>query len=625
MALRLTPRDYQVWSINKLLEWFGKHPDPDENPIIALPTGTGKSVVIAMLMEYIYSQWPNQKVVIAAHVKELVQQNYEELMGLWPTAPAGVYAAAFNKRDTHNRIIFGMMQSFAKKASSLFGHVDLFIVDECHLISPSEETMYQLAIKMLKAINPKMRVIGLTATPYRLGHGKLTENHLFTDICFDGTSFEAFNWFIDQGYLIAPVPGKTDTKIDLDGVHKRGGEFIESELQTAVDKHEITEPICREIVEYGLSQNRQSWIIFASGTEHSDHVAQCMNFLGVPTASVHSKMSGNRDDVIKAFKRGELRCLVNNNILTTGFNYKPIDLIAMIRPTESPGLWVQMLGRGTRPVYAEGFDLSTVDGRLASIAASQKQNCLVLDFAGNTRRLGPINDPVLPRQKGKGGGDAPVKECPQCGQMVHASLRFCNTLKVNGEKCGYEFPIQSKLHFTSSSAELVKKDVPVVEIFKVNHVTYSKHSKNNINMVKAVYYCGHKAFNEFICPEHPPTPDGRENFAKRKARQWWKARCGEEAFPESSDEILELAQMIPQATHLRVWTNKQYPEILATDLTGTAFGTQPQDHEKPDVDVAVTAGKASFHFIQNQKKEQAAHAIPVDSGKWDEVDDDIPF
>jgi DNA repair protein RadD len=624
MSLRLVPRDYQVWCLNKLIEWFQKNKVGE--PLLVLPTGTGKSVVIAMLMEYIFSQWPNQKVLVCAHVKELVQQNYQELMGMWPTAPAGVYAASFNKRDTHQRIIFAMMQSIAKKSAALFGHVDLLVIDEAHLISPNEETSYQMVIAELRRINPKLRIVGLTATPYRLGHGKLTENHIFSDIAFDGGSTEAFNWFVDQGYLIAPVPGRVQTKLDLEGVHKRGGEFIESELQTAVDKHAITEPICREIVEYG--RDRHSWLVFSTGIDHAEHITECLKFLGVNAAAVHSKMTTDRDKTIAAFKAGEIQALVNPNVLTTGFNHKPIDLIAVIRPTESASLWVQMLGRGTRPVYEPGFDLMTIDGRLASIAASQKQDCLVLDFAGNTKRIGPINDPVIPAKKGKGGGTAPVKECPNCGETVHASLRKCNVKLPDGTVCGYEFPIQSKLHFTASTEELVKKDMPVVEVFKVNHVTYSKHEKNGIAMAKVVYYCGHKAFNEFVCPEHPDLPDGRENFAKKKARGWWRKRCGNEAFPTSTDELLELAQMIPQATHLRVWVNKQYPEIMDTDLTGTAFGQQPVDHEKPEVDVAQSAGKASFHFLQQAKKEKVSQLERNAAGPdvvFDEMDDDIPF
>jgi hypothetical protein len=160
----------------------------------------------------------------------------------------------------------------------------------------------------------------------------------------------------------------------------------------------------------------------------------------------------------------------------------------------------------------------------------------------------------------------------------------------------------------------------------VDHITYSPHNKNGVNMVKVVYYCGNKAFNEFLCPEHPDTPDGRENFAKVKSRKWWKNRCND-SFPTTAAELLELANLIPQATHLRVWVNKQYPEIMAHDLTGTAFGMEAKSEYMPDVDVAETMGRASFHFLKSVREPVAhnsTHKTPV-TDIPDVDDDQIPF
>jgi superfamily II DNA or RNA helicase len=107
----------------------------------------------------------------------------------------------------------------------------------------------------------------------------------------------------------------------------------------------------QEALEQG--HDRNCWLAFCAGVDHADAVAGLLNSYGVPAAAVHSKLSaGERDARIAAFKSGELRCITNNNILTTGFDHPPVDMILMLRPTMSTVLWIQMLGRGTRPYDA---------------------------------------------------------------------------------------------------------------------------------------------------------------------------------------------------------------------------------------------------------------------------------
>lgn len=587
-------RSYQVEAVSAIYTYFGNNTG---NPVVAMPTGTGKSVVIAMFLESVFKYYPNQRVMILTHVKELIQQNYEKLMGLWAFAPAGVYSAGLNRRDVHSPITFAGIGSVAKKWA-MFGHVDLVMIDEAHLVSPSEATMYQTFLSGLMSINPNLKVIGLTATPWRLGHGKLTDPvkndkgeevpGLFTGICFDITGIEAFNRLIAEGFLAPLVPKSTVTKLEVDGVHMRGGEFIASELQTAVDKMDITISAVKEALELGW--NRNHWLVFAAGVEHAIHTAEIMNDMGIPTVAIHSKMGDKeRDNAIRDFKAGKYRAAVNNNVLTTGFDFPAIDLILCLRPTASAVLWVQMLGRGTRPSPWTG-----------------KENCLVLDFANNTRRLGPINDPVVPRRKGEKGGDAPVKECPCCRTWVHASLRWCNGLMPDGSNCAYEFKFQTKLKQGASTAELIKGDMPVVEVFKVDHITYIEHKKDGRPpMVKATYYCGYRMFEEFVCVEHT-------NYAGKKARDWWRARS-DEPMPSTTAEALERADRVRTPTHLRVWINKKYPEILATCFDGTAFGTQEASDggEGPSV--------------------QTHHSAPLEDQRASEttsyadLGDDIPF
>lgn len=575
----IADRPYQSEAVAAIWNYFRNHTG---NPLVAMPTGTGKSIVIARFLQSVFAYYPKQKVMLLTHVKELIQQNYEKLMMLWEFAPAGIYSAGLNEKVHNKAITFGGIASVAKKWA-LFGHVDLVIIDEAHLVSPAEATMYQTFIRGLMLRNPHLKVIGLTATAWRLGHGHLTdpvvnkkgeeEPSLFTDVCFDITGVEAFNRLLAEGYLLPLVPRATRTVLDVDGVHMRGGEFIESELQMAVDKDEVTAAALREAMELG--HDRHKWLIFASGTEHADHIADMLNTMGILTGCVHSKREG-RDQTIKDFKAGRLRALVNNNVLTTGFDEPGIDMIVVLRPTMSTVLWVQMLGRGTRPLFVPGFDLDTVEGRLASIAASPKQSCLVLDYAGNTKRLGPINDPVVPRRKGQKGGQAPIKECPVCGCFIHASLRFCNgEMPVTGARCTHEFEFAHKLGVAASSDILIKGDMPVVEVFRVDHIEASLHDKLGVpQMVKVGYWCGIRRFDEFLCPAH-------QNYAQRKAREWWRMRS-HNPMPEDAKSLLEVLPTLPVPTHLRVWINKKYPEILSVCFDGTAFGTKERsDYDEP--------------------------------------------
>ncbi len=580
----LQDRSYQTEAVGAIYNYFATKKG---NPLVAMPTGTGKSIVIARFLESIFRSYPNQRVLVLTHVKELIEQNYDKLKTVWPNAPAGINSAGLGRNDFLHPIIFAGIASVAKKAM-YFGHVDLVLIDEAHLLSPNENTMYQKFLSELLKTNPAMKVIGFTATKWRLGHGDITEGEgaIFTDTCFDITTMHAFNRLIAEGYLAPLIPKHTRALLDVDGVHMRGGEYIQSELQNAVDRDEITAAALREALEMG--HDRRHWLIFCAGVEHAINVAQMLTSMGFPCATVHSKMTdAERDKNIADFKAGRVRAITNNNVLTTGFDMPGIDLILMLRPTASPVLWVQMLGRGTRPF---------------SCAEWTKENCLVLDFAGNTRRLGPINDPVVPRRKGQKGGEAPVKLCGSCATYNHASVRFCVC-------CGQEFIVQTKLKAAASTEQLIKGDTPIVEVFKVDHITYAVHRKHDVpDMIRVSYYCGLRMFNEFVCIEH-------EGFAGRKARHWWRDRT-ETPMPATTAEALEIADTLKPATHLRMWVNKKYPEILKTCFDNTAFGTVESDGVLPSIE---PTGVPTENIIKPNLPTKQAYEVT------DQYDDDIPF
>lgn len=621
-------RDYQDWAVQEVWRYFAEREHPG-NPVIAMPVGTGKSHVITGLALAMLRAFPTTRIMVLTHVKELIAQNFDKFIKAWPNAPVGIYSAGLNKKEHHFPITFAGIASVAKKAS-LFGHIDVVFVDECDLISPSEKTMYKKFFNDLRKKNPNLKIVGLTATPWRAGMGLITgEDGLFDDIAVDMTGVDAFNWFVDEGYLIPLVPKPTKLELDVSGVHMRGGEFIAAELQTAVDKIHITRKALNEACEVGA--NRHKWLVFASGVEHAQHVAEELCQLGIPSAAVYSGMGDSeRDQVIKDFKAGKLRAVVNNNILTTGFDEPGIDFILMLRPTGSSRLWVQMLGRGTRPLYADGFDLSTKAGRLAAIAASYKLNTLVMDFAANIRKLGPINDPVIPKPKGKGPpGVAPVKLCDHCNTYNHATVKFCGGKPVEHPEfdrnrgCGMEFIFQTKLKIEASTEALVKGkiDLPIVQSFKVDHMTYNLHVKaGSFPMMRVTYYCGLKNFTEYVCLEHPPG-----NYARKRAREWWALRSSV-ACPEKTDEALDNVGSLAIPTHIEVWVNQKYPTIQNVCFDGSDFGrNQPADAMHTPIPTYVATQERSKPADTEPSMEKPKDFVAYAPGAHDDWDAEIPF
>jgi DNA repair protein RadD len=529
-------RPYQIDGLNALWNYFqsGK----TGNPLLCWATGTGKSIAPAIFIKEVMRLWPTQRFMLITHVSELIKQNHEVLKDVWDTAPVGIHSAGLKQRDTAHPIIYAGIQSAVKRGASVFGRRDIVFIDEAHLISSNDTSMYSSFLAELKLINPFMKVIGMTATPYRMGSGMLTDDGgIFTDICHDITKMEEFNKLISDGYLSPLVPLRTRTELDVSNVSVNQGEFIATQLQGAVDKAEITFSALKEMCHAGA--DRKSWLIFASGIEHAEHIAEQLGAFGIDCAPVHSKRpSDYNDTAIKAFKANELRSIVNYGKLTTGFNHPGIDLIAMLRPTLSVPLWVQMLGRGTR-------------------IAPEKKDCLVLDFARNTPRLGPINDPRIPNKKGSSGGETPIKICESCGAYNHISARLCCN-------CGEAFTFQQKLVSKPGTEELIKaaatEALPQIETFNVLNATYAKHNgkAGKPPTLKATYFTTGLAFKEFVCLEH-------SGMAGKMARDWWRRRSKENP-PASVDEALLHISNLKCPRFIRVHVNKTYPEILGVEF-----------------------------------------------------------
>ena len=406
---RLQLRPYQDAALSDLWNWLGSNPG---NPLVVLPTGAGKSLVIAEWCRLMFDVDPQSRVIVLTHVRELVAQNYAELMGLWPEAPAGIYSAGLNRRDMGARLMFASIQSVHRKAFQI-QQCDLVLVDEAHLIPRSADTMYGRFLADLKTINPHIRVVGLTATPFRLDSGRLDQGD---DAMFDAIAHETgVRGLFEDGYLCPPRSYRQKAQIDTSRVGIRAGEFISAQLESAAMDPETINAIVDRICEAGA--DRRGWLVFGCTVAHCEALAEALRERGHDGHGVFGDTEKKlRDRYIADFKAGHLRFLVSQGVLTTGFNAKHVDLVALARPTKSTGLYIQMIGRGTR--------LSPETG---------KTDCLVLDFGGNIARHGPFDDPFIPAAKVKGEGVAPFKECPECELAVGTMTKFCPA-------CGYEFP-----------------------------------------------------------------------------------------------------------------------------------------------------------------------------------------
>jgi DNA repair protein RadD len=471
-------RDYQQHTINQLYAWFAA--GNAGNPCLVLPTGSGKSHIVAALCKDALQNWPETRILMLTHVKELISQNAEKMRQHWPDAPMGIYSAGLRSKRLGEPITFAGIQSVRERAEQL-GHVDLVIIDECHLVSHKDEGSYRHLLADLIAINPALRVVGLTATPYRLGHGLITDAPALFHAMIEPVSIAEL---IYKGFLSTLRSKLTNATFDVSGVHKRGGEYIESELQAAVNTDENNIAVVDEVID--RAEERKAWLFFCAGVHHAEQIAALLNQRGIPAdCVVGTTPKADRERILADFKAGRLRALTNANVLTTGFDYPDIDLIAMLRPTMSAGLYVQMAGRGMR-------------------VKSHTDHCLVLDFAGVVQAHGPITAVQPPKKAGNGNGEAPVKVCDTCHELVHISAKVCPT-------CGTPFPAPE-----TPRLELHHDDIMGIEVQKmtVTEWRWRKHvSRASGKEMLAVSYYG--GFSDPLVEEYFPVTHG--GYAGEKA------------------------------------------------------------------------------------------------------------
>lgn len=531
---RLTLRPYQLEALDALDAHLVSRED---NPCVVLPTGSGKSLVMAEAIRRWQEGYPQFRVIVLAHRKELVNQNANEFLDLGTGQDIGIFSAGLGRKDTEHSITFAGIDSVFKRAGE-FTPFDVIIVDEAHRIPAKGEGKYREFIRVARLQNPLLRVIGFTATPFRMGCGPIChKNHILNHIVYEAN----VGVLISQGYLCmlrSKVGAETP---DMAGVTRNsGGDYITSSLAKAVGGG-LVERAVASAVGHIRREERRSVVWFCVDVEHCHQVeaelARHGIFAGVVTGSTSAT---ERDRIVKQFQSRQITHVVNCNVFTEGFNVKHVDCIVLLRPTLSKGLYAQMVGRGLR-------------------LHPDKKDCLILDYAHCIDTHGPIDCLVA--------GDAKLEVCADCREVFSRAIRIC-------PRCGWEIPKQEierrereeaerRMHEARAAQAEILGRTP--EDLEVDDVFVELHRKDGSpDSLRVSYRCGLTVVREWVCLDHP-------GFAGQKARQWWARRFGDAAATDvtvqSALQNLFLSQYLKAMTEsITVVRPGRYHEIVSHKL-----------------------------------------------------------
>jgi DNA repair protein RadD len=601
-------RWYQAEAVEAVWDHIRKR---DDNPCIVIPTGGGKTPVIVQICKDAVG-WEG-RVLIMAHVKELLEQAASKLQVMASDIDFGVYSAGLKSRQTHNQVIIAGIQSVYNKAE-LLGHFNIIMIDECHLIPEESDGMYRSFLRDMKAINPEVCVIGLTATPFRTGTGELCgPDKMLNHICYE----VGIKPLIAQKFL-SPLTCKAGThSINTDGVRVVRGEYDEDQLAERYDN--VIEAACKEI--YDKTRDRSSVLVFCQTVEHATRVREyitsfsaqgMIQAIGEYQPAVphfgewitldhmrrgvaadwleengHSVFAlrrhlahgfeesalitggtaaGIRSNLIDQFRNKQLKYLVNINVLTTGFDAPNVDCVCLLRSTVSPGLFYQMVGRGFR--ICEG-----------------KENCLVLDFGTNVKRHGTVDTVAKNARKKKEGGTEKKElgiTCTNCAEVYAFTLPACPECglipNTDEEEDDTETVTEPAHDSVADETEIISGEA-VTEVREVQRVEYAVHTKKNApdtapKTLRVTYHTGvAESVSEWICIEHE-----EGTFPHRKARTWWKARC-KYSMPDTALEGVLYGQFhllaAPKTISVVVTPGERFPEIVDMELHDKPTGFQP--------------------------------------------------
>lgn len=516
------------------------------NPIIVIPTGGGKTPIECTIARRAVEEAGADGVMLVSHVSELVAQvaGCLDRMGV----DHGVYAAGLGRRETGKRITSAMINSVFNRADE-FGTINLLLIDECHRVSGDAGSMYGQLIEGLRQVNPRMKVVGLSATPFRLDSGPLVQpGSMWERICYEAK----VKTLVDAGWLSPMTNEPTKAQFDLAQLQVVGKDYSEASQQSIYHGTDLELAVI-EMIDICNATGRRSVIVFCPSVQVVEEVT---NLIAIDAAMVHGGISDlERAAAIDGHKSGAVRFLVNCEVLTTGYDAPGIDAVVLFRATQSAGLFAQMAGRGFR--LAEG-----------------KRDCLLLDYGGNLMRHGPLDalDYGYPRKPGE--GKPPMKKCPACEKQVPISWQMC-------QHCGFEFPVEPKeIDLQRDEQSKVYAEPEEFEVIGWSCRRWeNRNNPEKPNTLRVDYEIRADygpMLSEWICLLH-------DGFAGEKAEAWWQEHRGPEIEEDELNDPIDVA--VGRFDELRmpskIWaiqdgkfwriTKREFSAVVADDFEDVPF------------------------------------------------------
>lgn len=535
MKSKITPRPYQIEAVQSVYEYWATQ---DGAPVVVAPTGSGKSVIIAHLISDALNNYPNTRILVLADQKELIEQNSEALARVNPDIKWTIYSASCGIKDATGDIVFAQVQSIHKRAPLIaISHpqrkfFDIILIDEAHLINTKQIGMFRKCIRDLCNMNGRTKVAGFTATPYRMGVGYIWSED--NDMLFSGVCYEiSIDKLIETNQLVKPIGYCGRHQVDRSKIERNNmGEFKEESATREFYK------ITKEAVKDFLARlvECKTILVFGCSVNHANQIIECLNEMGEDSCCLITGETPKkeREELISCIRNGKIRICVNVGVLTKGFDAPNIDAVVLLRATESPALYVQMVGRGLRP--CEG-----------------KDKCIVLDYGGNVVRHGPINA-VAPRKKGERLESIQMaKTCIACKALIAISASVC-------PHCGAKQPIKDIAPNHKMKADNV--DIIDIQEPKWVKVKSQKLYLHNIpgmyghSSIRVVYTTDNKQkYQEFVHPRH------YSKKVKEKAKKWFEDRGASLMSSTQAEKIqaeLKCPTEIKVSKHGRFWEVSEY-------------------------------------------------------------------
>jgi DNA repair protein RadD len=444
-------RDYQKQALDAI--WTKINLGP--TALCVLPTGSGKSVIFEALIQKSISLKPDIKILVLFNKTDLLMQIKNRIAALIGEDLVTVYSGTFKSYDNTKSVTCGMIQSLKMEDINY----NLIIVDECHNLN-EKSGKYINFLKAQQAQNPKTKVVGFTATPYRNSGYLYGKDKFFDRPCFQKT----MRFMIEEGHLVPPIAKRPDHLMDLSDLKIVAGEYSQGSLDKMVKKENESGVLVSRIDDaLARMKDRKKIVWFCTNIAHCESVHELLLEKNEKSSILHSNLEKDEREENKTFFEDQGgRHLVFVSIVSEGYDFPAIDCVVLMRPTRSPNLMVQTCGRGLRPY-------------------KDKEDCLILDYGKVIQTIGPLDDPVI-QVKGQGkkkGEVSKTKVCPECQTILHVKEEKCSV-------CFYNFVKEPELdQKAKENIDFFRKQIKTL---KIAEVKIRKHISKAGNSCIAIRY-----------------------------------------------------------------------------------------------------------------------------------------